>query len=149
MRCKSTIFAILALAAVAHAQEASGPVDIPVNIGQSVKDIRVPHFNAQGKLILRLNAAQAERASTDQFNFDGLRIEIFDANPDKPELEVLLGEAVFDRTTNLLTGKSTSTIKGDNVQITGRQLQFDVKTRLSRLQGPVTMVVTGTEKFKQ
>lgn len=149
MRCNSTLFVALALAAAAHAQEASGPVDIPVNIGQSVKDIRVPHFNSQGKLILRLNAAQAERASTDQFNFDGLRIEIFDADSDKPELEVILGQAVFDRTTNLLTGKSTSTIKGENVQITGRQLQFDVKTRLSRLQGPVTMVVTGTEKFQK
>ena len=140
---------MLMLIAAAHAQEASGPVDIPVNIGQSVRDIRVPHFNAQGKLVLRLNAAQAERASTDEFNFEDLRIEIFDEDKDNPELEVILGQAVFDRATNLLTGKSTSTIKGENVQITGRQLQFDVKTRLSRLQGPVTMIVTGTEKFQQ
>ena len=148
MHFRSALITAFMLIAAAHAQEAAAPVDIPVNIGQSVKDIRVPHFNAQGKLSLRMNASQAERASHDQFNFDDMTIEIFEDDPEKPTLEVVLGKAVFDRTKNVLTGSSSSTIKGENVQITGRQLEFDVNTRSSHLQGPVTMVVTGTEKFQ-
>jgi hypothetical protein len=150
MRCK--LIATLGLAftpLVGTAQEAAPqPVDIPVDIGQSVKDIRVPHHNAQGELSLRLNAAQAERSSSTQFTFDDLRIEIFDAKAEEPALEVLLPEAVFDQNTRRLVSDRRSVIKGETVEIIGRQLEFDIDSRTSRLRGPVTMVVTATDAIQ-
>jgi hypothetical protein len=150
MRCK--VFAALALAVApltAFTQEATPEaIDIPVDIGQSVKDIRVPHHNAQGELSLRLIAAQAERSSSTQFTFDDLRIEIFDAKAEEPALEVLLPEAVFDQNTRRLISDRRSVIKGETVEIVGRQLEFDIDSRTSRLRGPVTMVVTATDTIQ-
>jgi hypothetical protein len=150
MRCK--LIATLGLVftpLLGAAQEAAPqPVDIPVDIGQSVKDIRVPHHNAQGELSLRLNAAQAERSSSTQFTFDDLRIEIFDAKAEEPTLEVLLPEAVFDQKTRRLVSDRRSVIKGETVEIIGRQLEFDIDSRTSRLRGPVTMVVTATDAIQ-
>ncbi len=148
MRCKA--YATLGLAALlgTSLSLAQETVDIPVNIGQSVKNIRVPHFNADGKISVRMNAAKAERADQKKFNFDDLTIEIFDQKTEKPALEVLLSEAVFDRETNQLSSKNEAVITGENIEITGSRLDFDVNTRTSKLQGPVTMTLRNTENFK-
>lgn len=142
---------LLALAACAvvlplQAQEAPAPVDIPVDIGQSVKDIRVPHHNNQGELSLRLNAAQAERSSNTEFTFTDLRIEIFGDQGEEPSLTVMLPEAVFDQNTRRLASDRRSVIKGESIEITGRELEFDIDSRTSRLTGPVSMVVTAADK---
>ena len=139
---------LLPLTAPAEENPGLGPIDIPVAIGQSVKEIRVPHHNAQGKLSLRLNAERAERSSSTEFTFDDLRIEIFGDAPDKASLEVLLPEAVFDQNTRRLVSDRRSVIKGDTLEITGSQLEFDIDTRTSRLRGPVTMVVTAADKLQ-
>ena len=132
----------------ALSQEAPAVIDIPVNIGQSVKEIRVPHHNAQGKLSLRLNAALAERSSTTEFTFDDLRIEIFDNEAEESSLEVLLPEAVFDQNTRRLVSDRRSVIKGENIEITGREMEFNVDSRTSRLLGPVTMIISNTDKLQ-
>ena len=146
MRCKFFVLAACAAALPLHAQEAPAPVDIPVDIGQSVKDIRVPHHNSQGKLSLRLNAAQAERSSTTEFAFTDLQIEIFGDQGEEPSLTVLLPEAVFDQTTRRLASDRRSVIKGESIEITGRDLEFDIDSRTSRLTGPVSMVLTASDK---
>ena len=141
------LFSIAAVVTL-HAQEAPAPVDIPVDIGQSVKDIRVPHYNAQGKISLRLNAAQAERSSNTEFTFTDLQIEIFGDQGEEPSLTVMLPEAVFDQTTRRLVSDRRSVIKGESMEITGRDLDFDIDARTSRLTGPVTMVLTATDKIQ-
>ncbi len=146
MRRKFFVIAACVAALPLRAQEAHAPVDIPVDIGQSVKDIRVPHHNAQGKLSLRLNAAEAERSSNTEFTFTDLRIEIFGDQGEEPNLTVLLPEAVFDQTTRRLASDSRSVIKGESIEITGRDLEFNIDSRTSHLTGPVTMVLTASDK---
>ncbi len=146
----SVLLGLLLLPLAALAEESAGlsPLEIPVAIGQSVKEIRVPHHNAQGKLSLRLNAERAERSSSSAFTFADLRIEIFDDEPDQASLEVLLPEAVFDQNTRRLVSDRRSVIKGETLEITGSQLEFDIDTRTSRLRGPVTMVVTASDALQ-
>ena len=146
MRRKFFVLAACAAALPLHAQKAPAPVDIPVDIGQSVKDIRVPHHNSQGKLSLRLNAAQAERSSNTEFTFTDLQIEIFGDQGEEPSLTVLLPEAVFDQTSRRLASDRRSVIKGESIEITGRDLEFDIDSRTSRLTGPVSMVLTASDK---
>jgi hypothetical protein len=136
--------ALLPLTAVAvQGQAPTAPVDIPVPIGQSVIDIRVPHFNREGKMSLRLNASRAERSSKKDFTFDRMRVEVFDEKAgEDPTLELVLQEAVFDQTTSKLTSNHRSVISGDNIKITGGGIEFDVHQRTSRLQGPVTMTLS-------
>ena len=150
MRCRPLLLlGLLAAPLTAPAQEAAPvDIDIPVDIGQSVKEIRVPHHNAEGKISLRLNAARAERSSTNEFTFGDLRIEIFDEDPEKASLEVTLPQAVFDQTTRRLVSDRRAVIKGETMQITGRELEFNVDSRTSVLRGPVTMVISGTDKFQ-
>ncbi len=143
-----TLVAALTLApAAAEGEPVSAEIEIPVAIGQSVRGIRLPHYEDGGqKLTLRFNAESAERANQTTFNFKGLRIEVFDENEEKPAMEVILQEAVFDRDTNLLTSSTESHIRGEQFEITGSQLEFDSKTRNSRLLGPVVMQLTGAEE---
>ena len=143
MRSKLAAPLLLLTAVVVQGQAPPEPVDIPVPIGQSVMDIRVPHFNREGKMSLRLNAARAERSSNKDFTFDRMRVEVFDEKAgEEPTLELVLQEAVFDQTTSKLTSNHRSVISGDNIKITGGGLEFDVHQRTSRLQGPVTMTLS-------
>lgn len=151
MRAELIILSLLpAMALRAFAQEAaeSKPVsvEIPVAIGQSLKGIRFPHYEGTDKLSLRFNAETAERASETTFNFSGLRIEVFDESPDKPAMQVLLENAVFDRDTGLLTSKETAKIAGETFEIVGQSLEFDSNTRSSKLLGPVVMTITQIEE---
>jgi hypothetical protein len=145
MPCRTRLPLVLLLAVLLPPLGASGQdlasLDIPVKIGQSVKGIRVPHFNQDGTLALRFNAENAERASTTQLNFNDLLIEIFKENKEQPALQVILSKATYDQGTSLLTSQSRATIKGDGLEIVGSQLEFDVRTRASRLLGPVTMTI--------
>lgn len=126
----------------------SGEVEIPVSIGQVLKGMRLPHYdkNKPDKLSLRFNADSAERASETEFNFKGLRIEVFEDSAEEAAMEVVLNDAVFDRTTNKLKSIDRAKIKGEQFEIIGRQLEFDAKTRNSRLQGPVFMTITDLDK---
>jgi len=126
----------------------SGEVEIPVSIGQVLKGMRLPHYdkNKPDKLSLRFNADSAERTSETEFNFKGLRIEVFEDSPEKPSLEVILNDAVFNRETSRLKSVDRAKIKGEQFQIIGRQLEFDAKTRNSKLAGPVFMTITQMEE---
>ena len=110
--------------------------------------MRLPHYdkNKPDKLSLRFNADSAERASETEFNFKGLRIEVFEDSAEQAAMEVVLNDAVFDRTTNKLKSIDRAKIKGEQFEIIGRQLEFDAKTRNSRLQGPVFMTITDLDK---
>jgi len=158
MRCSPLLpVTLLATAALAVAEEnkteaepaepIAAEIEIPVSIGQSVQGIRLPHYEKGGnKLSLRLNADSAERASETKFSFKGLRIEIFDESTEKAAMEVVLQNAVFDRDTSMLTSSDEAVIRGETFQITGKQLEFDSKTRSSRLLGPVSMTITQMEE---
>ena len=155
MRCSFFLSAtLLAATAIAQGEEQkAGPadspagIDIPVAIGQSVRGIRLPHYEKGGdKLSLRINAETAERASDTQFTFKGLRIEIFNESAEKPAMEVVLDRAVFDRETSLLTSENQALIRGETFQITGSRLVFDSNTRASRILGPVHMTISQMEK---
>lgn len=126
----------------------SGEVEIPVSIGQVLKGMRLPHYdkNKPDKLSLRFNADSAERTSETEFTFKGLRIEVFDDSDEQAALEVILNDAVFDRTTSRLKSVDRAKIKGEQFEIIGRQLEFDANTRNSRLSGPVFMTITDLQK---
>jgi hypothetical protein len=129
-------------------KDVTATIDIPVSIGQVLKGMRLPYYekNKPDKLSMRFNAEQAERASDTKFNFKGLRIEVFEDSAEKPAMEVILNNAVYDQTTSKLTSLDRAKIKGEQFEIIGRQLEFDSKTRNSRLLGPVFMTVTQLEE---
>lgn len=126
----------------------SAEVEIPVSIGQVLKGMRLPQYDKDkpDKLSLRFNADTAERTSENQFTFKGLSIDVFDESPEQPALQVILNEAVFDRTSGQLRSIDRAKIKGEQFEIVGRELEFDSKTRNSRLLGPVFMTITQLEK---
>jgi hypothetical protein len=129
-------------------KDVTATIDIPVSIGQVLKGMRLPYYekNKPDKLSMRFNAEQAERASDTKFNFKGLRIEVFEDSAEKPAMEVILNNAVYDQTTSKLTSLDRAKIKGEQFEIIGRQLEFDSKTRNSRLLGPVFMTITQLEE---
>ena len=61
-------------------------------------------------------------------------------------MEVILSQAVYDRDTQLLTSTEPAKIKGEQFEVVGSQLEFDSKTRSSRLIGPVFMTITQMEE---
>lgn len=141
------LFPLSGAKAEGEPKDVTATVDIPVSVGQVLKGMRLPYYekNKPDKLSMRFNAEQAERASDTKFNFKGLRIEVFEDSADKPAMEVVLNNAVFDQTTSKLTSLDRAKIKGEQFEIIGKQLEFDSKTRNSRLLGPVFMTITQLE----
>jgi hypothetical protein len=144
----AVLFPISGAKAEDEPKDVTATIDIPVSIGQVLKGMRLPYYekNKPDKLSMRFNAEQAERASDTRFNFKGLRIEVFEDSAEKPAMEVILNNAVYDQTTSKLTSLDRAKIKGEQFEIIGRQLEFDSKTRNSRLLGPVFMTITQLEE---
>ena len=144
----AVLFPISGAKAEDEPKDVTATIDIPVSIGQVLKGMRLPYYekNKPDKLSMRFNAEQAERASDTKFNFKGLRIEVFEDSAEKPAMEVILNNAVYDQTTSKLTSLDRAKIKGEQFEIIGRQLEFDSKTRNSRLLGPVFMTITQLEE---
>jgi hypothetical protein len=142
------IASLAAVEAEGDSNDISTQIDIPVSVGQVLKGMRLPYYekNKPDKLSLRLNADEAERSSDTQFKFKGLRIELFEDSAEKPAMEVILNDAIFDQQTNLLRSLDRAKIKGEQFEIVGHQLEFDSKTRNSRLLGPVFMTLTELEE---
>ncbi len=134
--------AILGTLAVAIAEDVNGPAEfeLPVPVGMPATGIKIPQYDADGRLILLFEAAEAQKTDDDSVSMTDLRLEASDDQGRKILVE--LPSAVFQLSSRLLTGDRSATIRRDDFQISGDSIEFDTRTRHGTLRGEIKMLIT-------
>ena len=114
--------------------------DVPVPVGMPVNGIKVPHYNADGRLELMLEAEKAQKTDEKTVEFDNLKLEALDDEGRKIFVE--LPHANLNLDTRVLTGNETALIRREDFIVTGDRIEFNTKTRFGTLRGNIRMVLS-------
>lgn len=133
---------LLPLRAEPTPQPEPSPSDfqLPVPVGMPVSGIKVPHYNADGKLELVLEAETAQKIDEKNVEFDNLKLEAID--DEGRQIFVELPHANLNLETRVLTGQETALIRREDFTVTGDRIEFDTQSRFGTLRGNIRMVLS-------
>jgi hypothetical protein len=117
-----------------------GPeIDIPVPQGEKIKGIKIPHYGPDGKLIMMFDAETAMKTDETHIAMEVLKIDAYSEDGQKIYIE--LPTAVFNLETRIMAGDNNVLVRRDDFEITGKQGEFNTKTRFAKIVGNVKMVI--------
>ena len=91
-------------------------------------------------------AADVARKLDDKtLEMEKLTVEVADP---KGTIEVTIPKSRFDTETRILTGNDGAKIKRQDFEITGDTVDFNVRTRFSRLGGNVKMIIYSLDSYQ-
>lgn len=150
MRWRETILAVcicgtaLAEGPADKPEKDGADFDVPVPVGMPVKGIKIPHRDENGKLVMVLEAAQAQKIDETNVAMTTLHIEAYDE--DGKKILVDLPQGMFNLQTRVLTGNQSVTISREDFDITGDSVDFNTKTRNGVVRGNVKMTILTEEE---
>ena len=140
----------LAVAIPAFGEDKPAPAadpafDIPVPMGMPVKGIKIPHRDANGKLLMVFEADVAKKLDDTRIEMDELKIEAYD--DDGRKVFVQIAHSVFNLESRILVGDTRSLIRRDDFEITGDSVEFDTRTRNATMRGKIKMTLLTADKL--
>lgn len=118
-------------------------LEVPVPVGMPVNGIKVPHYNADGKLELVLEAEKAQKTDEKNVEFDNLKLEALDNEERK--IFVDLPHANLNLESHILIGNETARIRREDFTVTGDRIEFNTKTRFGTLRGNIRMILSSED----
>ncbi len=128
-----------------EAKAKSGPttdpseIDIPVPLGTPIKGIQIPHYGPDGKLLMMFDAATALKTDETHITLETLKIDAYSEDGQKIYIE--LPNAIFNLENRILYGDNNVLVRRDDFEITGKQGEFNTKTRFAKILGNVKMII--------
>lgn len=121
----------------------SDEIDLPAPVGEEMKGITIPQYDADGKLKMKLSCETARKTDEHNVTIHGLKIEFFEK--DGKDMTVTASEAMFDLANTLLSTETTTTIKREDFLMVGDSATFDTTKRFGTMKGHVhTDIRNGT-----
>ncbi|MFL6584617.1 MAG: hypothetical protein ACJ8KU_08875 [Chthoniobacterales bacterium] len=147
--CASAAFAADKIRRNAKAKPSASPNDltsIPLPVGHEAKGLVLPNYDADGRLVGRLEAQAAKRTDQEHILFSGLKLTTF-TEANQTDLLIEMSESIFNLKTRVVTSGHRTTIERADFNIVGDSLEFDTNSRQGKLVGHVKMVITGKENL--
>ncbi len=119
--------------------------DIPVQKGEPVKGIKIPHYDKDGKLQMMFDAEVATKIDDSHVEMENLKIDAY--SDDGKKFYIELPRAVFNLETRVMNGQGHVLIRREDFEINGDSGVFNVKTRNATIFGNVKMIIFNSETF--
>ncbi len=113
----------------------SDEIDLPAPVGEEMKGITIPQYDADGKLKMKLSCETARKTDEHNVTIHGLKIEFFEK--DGKDVAVTASEAMFNLANTLLSTETTTTIKREDFLMVGDSATFDTTKRFGTMKGHV------------
>ena len=124
----------------------AGEFQLPVPEGMPVTGIKVPHYDAEGNLLMVFEAASAQRTADDKIEIEDLNLEAMDEEGRK--VVVQMPRSTFNLDSKVVTGDKTASISREDLRVTADELDFDTNTRFVKMRGNITMVISTEQTFE-
>lgn len=112
----------------------------PVPVGHDSKGLKLPSFDADGKLKMLFNIGTATRINDKDVKMSDLQVQTY-GEDGAPELSMDLPVSMFDLSTRVITARQKVKITREDFEITGNQMEFNTETRTGKLGGGVRMII--------
>lgn len=122
-----------------EAKDDAADIDIPVPLGEKIKGIKIPHHGPDGKLLMVFDIGTALKTDDTHVALEVLKIDAY--SEDGRKIYIELPTAVFNLENRILYGDNNVLVKRDDFEITGKQGEFNTKTRFSKVTGNVKMII--------
>ena len=126
-------------------------LELPIPKGQPQKGVKVPLYGANGKLKMNFEIGIGTYIDEEHVKLEKLRVETF-RDDGTQELDMDLPDAVYNKTTKVISSQTRVVIKRSDFEITGNNMAFNIETREGTLGGGVKMIISdlgqtsGTDK---
>ena len=111
-----------------------------------VTGIKVPHYDAEGNLLMVFEAASAQRTADDKIEIENLNLEAMDEEGRK--VVVQMPRSTFNLDSKVVTGDKTASIRREDLRVTADELDFDTNTRFVKMRGNIKMVISTEQTFE-
>lgn len=126
-------------------EKKSGEIDLPAPVGEEMKGITIPQYDADGKLKMKLSCEAARKTDEHNVAIHGLKVEFFEK--EGRDVTVTVPDATFNLATTLLSTEVPTTIKREDFLMVGDTATFDTTKRFGTMKGHVhTEIRNGTPK---
>jgi hypothetical protein len=115
-------------------------ITVPAPVGRPVKGMRLPLYDAQGKVEVELDIESAKLLDERNAEMNTVSIQTFNQQDGK-EIKVDLKTARVNLDTEIFTSKDPVSVSRQDFQLTGDGMEFNVKTRQGKVLGNVRMVI--------
>jgi hypothetical protein len=115
-------------------------LSLPILKGHDAFGLKIPYFDAEGKLQMLFNIGKASRIDDERVAMSDMQLETYD-DSGEPEMTIDLPSSVLNVNTRIITTDSNVTIKRSDFEITGRSMEFNTDTKKGRLAGDVRMLI--------
>ena len=128
------------IAAPIPASSTTEKFDVPVPVGIPVLGLKIPHYDASGKLAMAFETESAKKIDESQIEMTNVKLEVLDNEGNKIFVE--LPQSLFNLDSRILTGHKGALIKRSDFVITGDNIEFNTQTRFGTIRGNVKMVIS-------
>ena len=120
----------------AHLQkDTSAPIDLPAPLGEDMKGIFIPQYDANGNPTMNFIAEKARKISEQELEIESLKIEFL--QQEGKDVTVNVPHGIFHLDTKILSANSKVTIKREDFEMAGESATFDTTTRYGTMKGHV------------
>jgi hypothetical protein len=119
----------------------SSPLAAAVLKGYPSKGVKIPRHevDAEGSLQMNFEIGVATRLDDEQVRMDTAQLETFEEG--EREMLITLPTAVFNLSSWVIRADQPVTIQRPDLEVTGRTMVFNTKTRQGKLGGGVRMLI--------
>ncbi|KAB2644696.1 MAG: hypothetical protein DVB29_01340 [Verrucomicrobia bacterium] len=119
-----------------HSQkDTTPPIDLPAPLGEDMKGIFIPQYDAEGNPTMNFIAEKARKISEQELEVDSLNIQFFER--DGKDVTVFVPHGIFHLDTKILSTDSEVTIKREDFEMVGESAAFNTSTRYGTMKGHV------------
>lgn len=123
------------------------PISIPVPPGQTVKGIKIPYFDLQGKLRMQFFADEAFRVDDEHVKMARLKVELIGEEGAGEDLMIDLPASELDLKTQIISSSDPVKLSRSDFMLEGETMEFDTRTRKGVLRGKVRMQIFDRSKL--
>jgi hypothetical protein len=117
-------------------------IEIPLQKGEPAYGIKYPVYNDKGELTMQVDASAGEPLNESQIEFKDVQIAVFE---DNKKYFIQMSRSQLNLDTRILASDTPATIYRDDFEIIGDTLEFNAKTRFSKMVGTVKMTIFSIE----
>ncbi len=121
-------------------QKGDKTIQLPIPVGKSATNVRIPDLDVTGKLLSLLMAEKATPLDADRVKFEGMKLD-FNKPDGKQDFHVVMPASVLNQKTHMITSDDPVTVRTQDFELTGEKMEFNTVEREGRLTGHVRMVI--------
>ena len=109
-------------------------LNIPIPLGHAAKGVKLPYYDAEGKLQMDFSIDSAYRVDEIHLQMKLVKMQTYDEDG-KLEMTIDMPSSVLDLSTRIVTSDKPVTIRRTDFEITGDTMQFDTQTHSGKIVG--------------